>query len=199
MGAVFAGLDVAGEELGLGGDLLHGAGEALAAIEPDFDAGADGPGAEFGCRDVGADPGLGLFEEGDDGAAGGDEIARADGDGFDPDAGGGPHLDFGELRGELGGFGLGLFPAGAGLGELLRAGAEAGHGGGFFGLEGLLFGCFELFGPGAGFEELDPLAEGAGASVERFAAAGGFVERLGRDVAGAGELFEAFGGGVGGF
>lgn len=140
MGAVVAGLDVAGEELGLGGDLLHHAGEGRGVVEDDFNLGTEGPMGKQCGGYVSPDPGLRFFEEGGDGAAGGDEIAGANGDGFNAGAGGGADFDFGELDGELGDFGLGLFDAGASLGDFFRAGAKAGDGGDLFRLEGALLG-----------------------------------------------------------
>jgi len=198
MRTVVARLDIAGEEFGLGGDLLHEASQGRGVVEQHLDFGPERPGGEQSGGNVGSDPGLGFFEEGDDGPAGGNEVTGAYGDGFDAGAGGGTDFDFGELHRDLGDFGVGLFNPGTGLSEFFRASAESSDGGCFFGLESTLLGGLDIFGAGAGLEQGDALACGIRTGAEGIPAAGGVVERLAGDIAGLGKGGEAGGGGGGG-
>jgi hypothetical protein len=126
--------------------------------------GADGPGAEVGGRDVGADPGLGTLRGGRRRGGRGDEIARADGERFRPGRGRRAYLHFGELRGELGGgFGLGLLPErGVAWASSSGAGAEAGDGGGFFGLRACCSAASSSSGGVPASRRLDPARGGRG-------------------------------------
>ena len=197
MGAVVAGLDVAGEELGLGGDLLDEARDGRNVVKDDVDLRPQWPERKQRGRDKGPNPGLRFFKQRYDRAAAGNQIAGADGDGFDAGARGRADFDFGELDRDLGDFGLGLVDAGPGLGEFFGAGAESGDGGHFFRLDGPLLGGLDVLRSGAGLEQSEALAGGLRASAERIPAAGRIVERLAGDVAGVGERSQTGRGGGG--
>ena len=96
--AVVAGLDVAGEELGRGVDLLDAAGEgAVEGVHRYLRSLAEVDAAQVGFGDVDLDPELRGFEEGEDDLVGGDEVAGADADGFDGGVGGGDEVGFARL------------------------------------------------------------------------------------------------------
>lgn len=191
MGTVFASLHIAGEELGLGGDLLDDARDGRSVVEDDFDFGPQRPGRKQRGRDEGSNPGLRLFQQRGDRTASGNQIAGADGNGLDAGARGRADFDFGELNRDLGNFGLGLVDAGPGLREFFGAGAESGNGGDLFSLQGPLLGGLDVLHSGAGLEQGQALAGRLRPSAQRIPAAGRIVERLAGDVAGLGKLAQA--------